>query len=244
MKLLMINYADRGFKRSQRRNTETAKRHGIEDVIQYGYNHLPEDFRQKYADILALKRGAGYWLWKSKIIEMALAQVNTGDIVFYCDSGCHIIKSIQPLIDICQEEEVVLFEVPPFGTTTPHYERIWTKRDVFVAMNADIPEIHNSIQLMSGFQLYKKGEKALELVNEYLKWSCHGRLLTDEPNVLGKPNLDGFKENRHDQSILSVAAKKMGVKGHRDPTKFGDNFKNNYPNDTYEQLIDLHRKSK
>ena len=43
------------------------------------------------------------------------------------------------------------------------------------------------------------------------------RILCDGPNVCGLPNLDGFRDHRHDQSILTILAIKHGIKTHPSP---------------------------
>lgn len=47
---------------------------------------------------------------------------------------------------------------------------------------------------------------------------------TDQPNQLGKENYPGFRENRHDQTALSLAAFREGIIGHRgfsDSSEYG-----------------------
>ena len=39
------------------------------------------------------KRGYGYWLWKSYLINKTMNKLKDGDILLYCDSGCEILKS-------------------------------------------------------------------------------------------------------------------------------------------------------
>ena len=39
------------------------------------------------------KRGYGYWLWKSYLINKTIGKLKDGDILLYADSGCEILKS-------------------------------------------------------------------------------------------------------------------------------------------------------
>ena len=73
MKVVMVNYADRAYKKSQKENTKTALEHGVDEVIEYGFKDLPDEFKKKHANMFKSQRGAGYWIWKSKIVEMVLS---------------------------------------------------------------------------------------------------------------------------------------------------------------------------
>ena len=53
-------------------------------------------------------------------------------------------------------------------------------------------------------------------------------IITDEPNEYGKDNYESFCENRHDQSVLSVLAKKYGIIAYRDPSNWGWHQKIHY----------------
>ena len=50
-------------------------------------------------------------------------------------------------------------------------------------------------------------------------------ILTDIPNACGLSNLPEFKDHRHDQSILSLLAKKHNVEMFRDPSQWGNPHK-------------------
>ncbi len=61
---------------------------------------------------------------------------------------------------------------------------------------------------------------------------------------MGLPNYEGFIDNRHDQTVLSLLAKKWGIIPFRDPSQWGNDY--NYANDiivrsSYPQIFDSHR---
>ena len=45
-------------------------------------------------------------------------------------------------------------------------------------------------------------------MSEYLYYAQDKRIITDDPNELGYNNYEGFRDHRHDQSILSLLTKK------------------------------------
>ncbi len=236
-KVILVNYADKHFYHSQKHNTETGKQFGFNGAAECNLNSLDINFRNKFAHILNQSRGAGYWLWKPYIICKVLEQVNYGDIVFYCDSGAIFEKDITPLIDICREDDIVLFHIAPHGVTEPHTNAKWTKRDAFVLMGCDEEKYYNANQYLGGFQIYKKTDRTMVFVKEMLKYSQDERIITDLPNTCNLPNLPQFREHRHDTSVLSLMATKYGIKGHRDPSQFGDDFHHMYPDDKYDRII-------
>jgi len=52
-------------------------------------------------------------------------------------------------------------------------------------------------------------KKTRDLVNEWYSVACKYNLIDDSPSI--KPNAEGFKEHRHDQSIFSLLTKKYGI---------------------------------
>ena len=45
-------------------------------------------------------------------------------------------------------------------------------------------------------------------LQKLIKYSTDKRIITDDPNTLGLPNYPGFRDNRHDQTVLSILFKK------------------------------------
>ena len=92
-------------------------------------------------------------------------------------------------------------------------ETVFTKRDAFILMDADSKFFYDPPQADAQFVAFKNTKFAREFVEEWLKYCEDERMLTDMQNTLGKPNFDGFRDHRHDQSILSLLTKKRIQKG-------------------------------
>ncbi len=59
---------------------------------------------------------------------------------------------------------------------------------------------------------------------------------------MGKPNLPGFKDHRHDQAILAMLAIKYGLHTFRDPSQWGNHaITTRWHESPYPQLFDLTR---
>lgn len=250
-----VNYADEEYYNAQKWNARFAKWFGrCNCVYAYNRNVLPKEFLEKNKRFFKYKRGGGYWVWKPYILRDAIEKIEYGDYLFYCDSGALITKSLQKLVNVLERDnqEIMLFEV------CGHNDKTWTKRDVFIALDCDEEEIASSTQRMGGFILIKKSNETIRFLDEYLDYAQKGMLITDEPNEYGVDNYKEFRENRHDQSILSLLSKKWGIKAYRDPSQWGayqkifykyKTFKYKSEYETYKRsnfptMIMLHRNKK
>ena len=184
-------------------------------------SHLSVTFQISHQNLLRHRKGAGYWLWKSYIIlKTLLTKLNDGDLLVYHDAGAYFINDIGPLFKLCMNAKpsVLAFH-------QPYRERLFTKRDAYVLMGMDEPRVYQDkqSQRMAGLQVYMKSCTTIQFVMEYLTYSTDRRIVSDDKNVMGKENFEGFEGNRHDQSIFSLLTKKWGILELRDPCTCGRN---------------------
>jgi len=237
---ILINYGNNIFKKSQQLNSKTAKNIGLFDkVISYHPEDIDDEFYQKNKKILDVDKGNGYWLWKAYFMQKTIKDLTEGDYLFYCDSGSYFINNINPIIELCEKENQ---DIIPFNVGA--IEKYWTKRETLISMNCDSPEFTDTEQRLGGFVLFKKSETSVKFINEYLNLSQKFDLISDQTNSSIPPNNEGFKDHRHDQSIFSLLTKKYKLTAFRDPSQFGNDRKESYPNSKYEQIIELTRKRK
>lgn len=211
--LLEISYATLNYKLAQIMNTRQARRFGADSVREYTPGSLDKNFIKQNKEIFEHKRGAGYWIWKPYIILDALDRVKEGDYVFYTDSGSAFVNKISYLTDALEvsKQEIMVFCID-------QKEYCYSKRDAFVLMECDEPAIAYSNQICSGYILVKKSRDTVQLMEKYYQFCQDFRIVTDCDNVMGANNYDGFIENRHDQTVLSLLCKKNGIKPFRDPS--------------------------
>lgn len=215
-RVFLINYAQNCCAQSSAKNCETGiKVGGFHRCTTFSLRDLDADFRINNSHILSQTRGAGYWLWKPYIIYHTLKHLNQGDIMMYSDAGSYFVESAAPLIEMARSDHrgVVLF-------TMEHIQKNWTKRDAFILLDCDFPPCWNSFQHTAAFSLWKRTEFSLAFAERWLNYSTDARIITDQPNELGLPNLPEFHENRHDQSVLSLLAFKETVASYRDPSQY------------------------
>jgi Flp pilus assembly protein TadD len=104
----------------------------------------------------------------------------------------------------CIEHRGMLPGVPIVG------QGAWTKRDCFHYMGCDAQHYWNAPQIQATFSLWC-GKEAMEFVAEWLRWCQDRRCLTDDSNECGLANLPGFRDHRHDQSILTNLCVDRGI---------------------------------
>lgn len=166
------------------------------------------------------KTGYGFWTWKPYIVGRALEDMQEGDILLYCDSGCQFnanprsLKRLQEYFDMlaASEHATLSFELI-------HKERAWTKRDCFDYLGA---QVDDSRQLVGGIFLIRKCQAAVDLIagiNALIADKQYS-LFDNSPSVA--PNDPSFVEHRNDQSIFSLKRKLAGTLVIPDETWFKD----------------------
>ena len=187
----------------------------------YGPEDLPSSFSDRFKEILRLERGGGYWCWKIPVIEMTLESMKDGDVLVYLDAGCEVNAAaenrfrqyVRLLAD--SPYDIFSFEMPQ------HREDSWTTENIFQAFGVATSDatIRETGQYVGGIFLVRKGQHAKSWIESVKKViELDPWLLTDIYNVDNKKKNSNFKENRHDQSILSVSRKIAGGVTLRDET--------------------------
>jgi hypothetical protein len=93
-----------------------------------------------------------------------------------------------------------------------HKNRRWTKRDCFVLTGCDDEKYWNGFHVEAGKCAYRKNDFVMMLVEEWLGYASNENIITDIPNICGKPNFPEFQDHRHDQSILALMTIKHSIK--------------------------------
>jgi hypothetical protein len=249
-----ISFATPNYSRAARELRWTARRFNVRPYIYTPESPVVRQLRHVQADIMDQPRGAGFWLWKPAIILDALEACEDGDILLYTDVALHVIADLRPLIAVARDYPIVLFEQSVVYRDASNIvpQSDWTKRDCFVLLDADNPNFWGSQMLWAGAQMYRNCDQSRAFVRALLKSSSDQRTLTDLPNTLGLPNIAGFQGHRHDQSVLSILARKWHLPMFPDPTQFGpfgakggprrEDDDLIRPDVRYRQTFHLHRK--
>ena len=227
-----ITFADKCCEKARLKAVMTALYPGgFDKTTIHDMNSLTAGFKRNHSEILTQTRGDGYWLWKPYIILKTLVEnMVDGEVLMYQDAGAYIIHDAGPLIKLCEHAKygILLFYLTLL-------EQQYTKRDAFLLLDVDKDNVYQTFQRLASFILFQKNCMSLQFVMEWLAYASDPRLITDIKNTLGKPNLPGFREHRHDQSILSLLSKKWGLMAYRTPSQYGNIF--GYKAGPYNQII-------
>lgn len=228
IKFLTFGDGDKGYKDASIRLCKQAKMLNIFDFIENNnYTTLSESFKKKHGEfILNNKRGFGYWIWKSYIIDRTMKTSKNGDIILYLDAGCELTKSKKNALIRMITDKVYIHDstVNTIEKKAPGTNYVWTKGDVIDHMKITNETILNSLQHQAGAILFKVNDMTRMLVDEWALLCENHKLINDSPSVI--PNHHQHKEHRHDQSIYSLLLLKMNISNKTD-IRDGVHYKRN-----------------
>ena len=220
--LALASFADRSMRRAHKRLSEQAKNMRCFDALHlFDETKLDSWFTNRLKQKLKVSvRGFGYWCWKPQIILQSLEKLPDNGLLLYVDAGCHLnSKAIGRLTDyvkMVQENPMGLLAfqaVPPdfhengrqpFDGLT---DNVWSKGDVFDHFGVrDCPEITDSATFFATAILMRKTPEVIDFMSQWRGVFLNNFNLVDDSQS-NCPNLPGFIENRHDQTIFSILCK-------------------------------------
>jgi hypothetical protein len=212
---ILVNYAHRRFLKAQVRCARTAiEKGGFDAVRRYGRRDLPWGWWWRHRRVLAARTGAGFWLWKPKLLSMTLDEVPEGAIVCYCDSGSFWLASVEPYLALLDGADVLAFTAEP-----EHTDLRWTKAEVRLATGLSDAAAREP-QRIGGYVLVRNSPSSRALVREWLVLCETDRWITDDPGRV--PEAPEFQGHRRDQSLWSIVCKRRGVRTVPDPSQYGN----------------------
>lgn len=199
---------------------------GFVDATVYAKNILDHEFRERNAHILNQPRGDGYWLWKPYIIMHMLHQIPNGHILCYCDSlylfTGNMADYLRRFFHEHPNQDIWLTHNKPHEGKFE--ERHLTKNDAVVIIGADVNK-NTNYQVWAGFIAVRKTLKAMNFIAAWLTYSQDERVVTDLPDTLTCARKQEYAENRHDQTTLSLLAKKWNIPFHDFPDELMSNLR-------------------
>lgn len=216
-KIYFCTYGDEKFKESRQRIADEAKEFGcFDDIHIFTHEKLSQDFKTKYEDILAKKRGGGYWIWKFEVLKQMLNITKEGDYIFYSDSGSTIYsgfdQEIKGWVELLEKSEY-----KNLSFQMKFVEEEWTVDELFKIIedkypekSSDLQKIKTNGQLFATAMFIKNNKHSRDLIQKCFDIiDFDNNVITDEYNEKNKNKR--FSENRHDQSILSCVRKLWGT---------------------------------
>tara|TARA_B100000989_G_scaffold201606_1_gene152536 strand:- start:434 stop:1333 length:900 start_codon:yes stop_codon:yes gene_type:complete len=226
-KIILLSFASNDLKKSIFRFKKQAQETKFYDRIRIiTYADLDTNFKLTLKKLLldGKKRGFGYFMWKPYLVKKILEEINYGDVINYMDIGFHLLKENKKKFEdylkfISEENNWILtfqyhnlMEEKLENISFPcREERKYSKGDLLDFFgfynNSSVTE---TPQYMAGCFFIKKSKKSISFINEWLDIFYKRFDLVDDTDSKLK-NLNGFLENRHDQSVFSLLCKKYNL---------------------------------
>uniref|UniRef100_A0A6C0J704 Uncharacterized protein n=1 Tax=viral metagenome TaxID=1070528 RepID=A0A6C0J704_9ZZZZ len=210
VKIHFITYGNNIYNNSKNRlRIETNSSGWFDTISVYGPEDLSCSFATEFKDILENPRGTGYWIWKFDIIKKQLSEIDDNDILIYMDAGCSVNINgktrFNEYIDLLNnsDETIISFQMH-------HIEKQYTTKELLQYFELSVNDADsNTGQYVGGILIMKNTDKMRKMIDECIDVLRSDHLLvTDYYSKLRQ--CSDFKENRHDQSILSIIRKKYG----------------------------------
>lgn len=232
----LVTYFDRNMTIAGKLCEDSARAHGVDAVWSWRDFGLKQTgFYQQHKDILDNPR-AGFWLWKPYIIsKVMMEQCKVGEILIYADAGVEVTNNLRYIIDRMDQDIFV------FGNKFKHTH--WCKGDIMKAILPVMPIESYGKQAQASVIFFKVTEWTKQFINEWLKWCLVPGLIDDSESKTA--NHPEFRENRHDQAILTTLCYKHGIQLHWWPAMYNAGVftyeKEGYTDD-YPVLFHHHRR--
>jgi hypothetical protein len=208
-----ITFGNQKFVQCRARIVREAQSTGVFHVCKaYNDQILRQDtaFWRKHGDFLERNpRGYGYWLWKPYIICKELEDMKDDEVLVYADSGCafqpqqkaKLLEHIQRVRD--DPNGMFLYHMPV------HTLHMWSKQYSLDRLNKDGKVDIELPICVAGILYLRKCNFTTDLMNQWKNTiETDPALVTDVLTGRENPN---FKEHRHDQTVLSLLARRAGV---------------------------------
>tara|TARA_B110000858_G_C17709929_1_gene430039 strand:+ start:225 stop:977 length:753 start_codon:yes stop_codon:yes gene_type:complete len=208
-KLHLISYGDENYMQAKNRiYNEALNTNWFYSIKCYGIEDLSIGFRNAFKELLSLRRGGGYWIWKFDIILSKLYEINDGEFLIYVDSGCTVNskggKRLEEYIEMIKnnKNKIISFQMP-------FIENVYTTKEIFDSFGVTgNDKIEKTGQYVGGILIMQKCDAVVNLYKDCMNKIINNPLIiTDYHN---RDQSEYFKDNRHDQSIQSVARKIHG----------------------------------
>ena len=186
----------------------------------YAYYELPDfalhdprferhiKFLEKKND--ASKRGGGYWFWKPLIVGKLLDGMGDGEVLVYGDNDRDdFVPTIRRVVEVMVDNKL------DFGIThrpqSGDRAVVWSKGDMLEEFYPNVPyeQLDIAKHIHANLFIVRNSKQVRNLFAAWVRCVSNWQLVSDEPSR--RPNHPAFKENRHDQALLSLLLQSKGL---------------------------------
>lgn len=134
-----------------------------------------DSFFHDHEDLL----NAGCPIWKPFLIHQVLSSCQPGDLLLYTDISMTFIADLSPLFALCDNQEIVVFIGNFTNTNTIE---LWTNPEAHSLMNYVNSDNSPHFMIDSSVLLFKKTDKTLKFVEEWLQFCVNSEIINELPN--------------------------------------------------------------
>jgi hypothetical protein len=205
--LRVISFYSKRFERAAFLQRLLFRAYGI-DIQQYN----PSDLPASLADYCHSEpRGYGYWSWKPHIISTVISDMSKGDVLWYVDSTV-LPCSAFPFAELSDLYIMKNIYYDPRSWCKPLLPCVSNSLKDFY-LNGEVPDAS-----VIGLRV---SEASLAFVSRWLKL-CSPERIDDTLSPLAyHPLPQSFKDHRHDQSLMGLAAYEYAVDLSPSLTQYG-----------------------
>lgn len=215
---ILLTFSGERFYDTTKLIVEDGPKYGADEVLVYD-NHwalnIHPTFRKDAKWLLEhpRTRGVGWFSFKPCILLDAVKRY-PDDLIFYTDGDCFPTASLLPFFKIIEEQRIMLFRANGWPSA-----RVWTKREMFVAMGLDTPRYHECHCAVGRWMGFTKDY--LQFLDEWYQWCLNPMCQTFDVDPAYQ-QLPGFRENRTEQAIMGLMAEREKIRLYREADEWGD----------------------
>jgi hypothetical protein len=178
-------------------------------AIQFGFTNvwikrlldISDEFVSANALTFSNSRGAGYWLWKPRIILDRLSEMHENEVCLYLDAGAFPTSRVDFFIDLAQDGKIHVWRG---ANASSGNNQMWTDPTVGnkILGNKDWMKFDH---FWAGAILFAKNDKITSIFDNWLELCTDSNLLHPDSQA-GYKNAKGQIGHRHDQSLLNCLA--------------------------------------
>ena len=206
-----ITFGSAQYEPTLRRIESQAKTSGwFSTVIAYRERDISASASKEWIFRPENRRGFGYWLWKSEFILRRLREIPDNDYLVYCDAGCTVnAKGVRrwneykTLISPETNKDLLCFQMR-------HLDIHWTKAETIRICGVDTLDasVLHTGQIIGGILVLRNTAELRDFYEGRRRLLLENlQIIDDSPSPGGEQK--GFREHRHDQSVMSLSIKSL-----------------------------------
>ena len=171
-----------------------AEVYGFTDIDLFSAEHSL--FINKFGDFIKdNKRGYGFWIWKSYLINYLIKKIPDDSILVYADSGCRLSNKsfMMSLLEASSSNQFI-------AAYTSHNHEQYTSS---IALNTlDSDQVYRDQKMIEATTfVIRANHQTRHMVNKWMNYCQRTELIIDP---IRDQESEVFIDHRHDQSLLSL----------------------------------------